>query len=175
MAAVTQFIDPHPARRHTRIVLSGSLREGTMLAAYFQKQTNLLFGLIFVGMLVWMFGAQTNAPLKPSSTVPEISIGDAFAAITRGAVVIDVRERDAYEKGHIEGAVSVPLEELKRRAAEFAAQKEKEYVIYCGNGSNLGPQGTRVLVDAGHPAAKNLTAGLSGWKAAGQPVASGPK
>lgn len=145
-----------------------------MVAAYFQKQTNLIYGLLFVGMLVWVSGTQTNSPVKPF-TVPEISISDAFAAITRGAVVIDVRERDAYEKGHIDGAVSVPLEDLKRRAAELATQTDKEYVIYCGDGSTLGPQGTRVLVEAGHPATKNLTAGLSGWRAAGHPVKSGAR
>jgi rhodanese-related sulfurtransferase len=145
-----------------------------MITAYLQRQPNLIFGLLFVGALIWMNNAQTNAPLKPF-TVPEISISDALAAITRGAVVIDVRERDAYEKGHIAGAVSVPLEELKRRAAEYAAQKEMEYVIYCGDGSTIGPEGTRVLNEAGHPSAKNLAAGFSGWKAAGHPVASGTK
>jgi rhodanese-related sulfurtransferase len=145
-----------------------------MIAAYLQRQPALIYGLLFVGFFIWMTSTQTHAPVKPF-TVPEISISDALAAITRGAVVIDVRERDAYEKGHIAGAVSVPLEELKRRAAEYAAAKEKEYVIYCGDGSTIGPEGTRVLNEAGHPSAKNLAAGLSGWKAAGHPVASGAK
>lgn len=144
-----------------------------MVAAYLQRPF-LIFGLLYVGMFIWMLSPQTSAPMK-SFTVPEISISDALAAIARGAVVIDVRERDVYEKGHIAGAVSVPLEELERRAPEYAAQKEKEFIIYCGDGSRIGPEGTRVLNEAGHPAAKNLTAGLSGWKAAGHPVASGAK
>jgi len=145
-----------------------------MVAAYLQRQPAVFFGLLLLGFFVWMSSVQTHAPLKPL-TVPEISISDALAAIARGAVVIDVRERDAYEKGHIAGAVSVPLEELKRRAAEYAAQKEKEFVIYCGDGSTIGPEATRVLNEAGHPAAKNLTAGLSGWRAQGHPVASGSR
>jgi rhodanese-related sulfurtransferase len=107
--------------------------------------------------------------------VPEISASDAATAIDRGALVIDVRGRAAYEKGHIPNAVSVPLDELRRRAAEFAAVRDKEYVIYCGNGSTLGPRGTQVLIDAGHPAARNLSGGMPGWKAAGQPVAAGAK
>ena len=139
-----------------------------------QKRTNLILSLLFVGLVIWLSSAQKNGPLK-TFTVPEISISDAVEAITRGAIVIDVRERDAYDRGHIAGAVSVPLEELKRRAAEYAALKERELVIYCGDGSTLGPEGTRVLNDAGHPAAKNLAAGFSGWKAAGHPVASGAK
>lgn len=161
-----------------------------MVTAFLHRQPKLVLGLLFVGFLVWVSGTQTtpttqtSAPATPFGepeakgkrfTVPEISIIDALAAIARGAVVIDVRDREVYEKGHIAGAVSVPLEELKRRAAEYAALKEQEYVIYCGDGSRLGPEGTQVLNEAGHPSAKNLEAGFSGWKAAGHPVASGAK
>jgi len=158
-----------------------------MVIAFLRRQPSYIFGLLIVGLLFLMSGTQTTQTSAPDSplmeretkvksfAVPEISIIDALAAIARGAVVIDVRGRDAYEKGHIDGAVSVPLEDLKRRAAEYAAQTDKEYVIYCGDGSTLGPQGTQVLVEAGHPATKNLTAGLSGWRAAGHPVASGAK
>jgi len=140
----------------------------------FLKRNNLVLGFVIIGMVFWVSNVQNSGPLK-SFTVPEISIGDAVTAIARGAMVIDVRERDAYEKGHIPNAVSVPLDELRRRAAEFAAVKDKEFVIYCGDGSTLGPQGTQALTDAGHPATKNLAAGLPGWKAAGHPVASGAK
>lgn len=136
----------------------------------FLKRNNLILGLLIIGLVFWVSGVQKN-----SLKVPEISVGDTVTAIARGAMVIDVRERDAYEKAHIPGAVSVPLDELRRRADEYAALKDRELVIYCGNGSTLGTKGTRVLNEAGHPAAKNLGAGLSGWKAAGHPVASGAK
>lgn len=160
-----------------------------MVAAYLQRQPNLILGLLFVGVLIWMSGTpmtqttQTSEPVTPFAVpeakakrftmVPEISISDALAAIARGAVVIDVRDRDVYEKGHIEGAVSVPLEELKRQAGDYAALDEQELVIYCGDGSRLGPEGTQALNEAGHSSAKNLAAGYSGWKAAGHPVSPG--
>lgn len=140
----------------------------------FLKRDNLVLGFVIIGLVFWASSVQNGSPLQ-SYKVPEISVTDAITAIARGATVIDVRGRDAYDNGHIPNAVSVPLDELKRRAAEFAAVKDKEYVIYCGDGSTLGPQGTQALVDAGHPATKNLAAGLPGWKAAGNPVASGAK
>ena len=161
-----------------------------MVTALLHRQPGLILGLLFVGFLVWISGAttapapQANAPATPfweseakakRLTVPEISIVDALAAIARGALVIDVRDRDVYEQGHIAGSVSVPLAELKRQAGEFAALTEMEFVIYCGDGSRLGPEGTQALNDAGHPSTKNLAAGYSGWKAAGHPVASGTK
>jgi len=140
----------------------------------FLKRNNLVLGFVIIGLVFWVSSVQNSNPLK-SFTVPEISIGDAVTAIAKGATVIDVRGRDAYDKGHIPNAVSVPLDELRGRAAEFAAVKDMEYVIYCGDGSTLGPQGTQVLTDAGHPATKNLSEGLPGWKAAGHPVAAGAR
>lgn len=131
--------------------------------------SSLILGVLIIA---WVFFA---AQLQKRPNVPEISIGDAVTAIERGATVIDVRERHAYEKGHIPGAISIPLDELRMRAAEFAAARNKEYIIYCGNGSTLGPEGTQVLTKAGHASTRNLPSGLSGWKAAGQPVATGAK
>lgn len=161
-----------------------------MVTALLQRQPKLILGLLFVGFLVWLSGAQTtpapqaSAPATPFGesearakrfTGPEISIVDALAAIARGALVIDVRDREVYEQSHIAGSVSVPLADLKRQAEDFAALTDMEFIIYCGDGSRLGPEGTQALNDAGHPSTKNLAAGYSGWKAAGHPVASGTK
>jgi rhodanese-related sulfurtransferase len=43
--------------------------------------------------------------------------------------VIDVRPREEFEAGHIPGAVSIPVPELKRRAQELP--KRKEVIAYC--------------------------------------------
>ncbi|MCA1562550.1 MAG: rhodanese-like domain-containing protein [Acidobacteria bacterium] len=45
-------------------------------------------------------------------------------------VVVDVRGADAFEAGHIPGALSVPLAEVERRADELKALK-KPIVVYC--------------------------------------------
>lgn len=154
----------------------------------------LLPGALVVTLAVWSWGAQQyadapgyaapeiSAPAMPparlalpSIPVIDIAVVDAVTAVAKGAMVIDVRTRDAYAEGHIAGAVSMPLDELKRRAPELAAATTTEYVVYCGNGSNLGPQAARALTAAGHPATRNLGAGYSAWKAAGHPVATGAK
>src|SRR5918911_1955040 len=48
----------------------------------------------------------------------------------RGDVVlIDVRPREEYEAGHIDGARSIPIDELDARLAELPA--DREVVAYC--------------------------------------------
>jgi rhodanese-related sulfurtransferase len=46
-------------------------------------------------------------------------------------VLIDVRSRDAYEKGHIPGALSVPLESLDALAPRL--NRDDELVVVCWN------------------------------------------
>lgn len=46
-----------------------------------------------------------------------------------GTVLVDVRERDEYVRGHLPGAVSVPLAELRERMAELPA--DADVVAYC--------------------------------------------
>ncbi len=44
-------------------------------------------------------------------------------------VLLDARDRASFEKDHIPGAVSAPLEEVDRLAPRLS--KDKEYVTYC--------------------------------------------
>jgi len=145
-----------------------------MITADVRNYTYLSGGVLLLALSLW-FSSSVQLDFRRAPAVPEISVGNAAAAIARGAVVIDVRERAVYERGHIAGAISMPLAELKRHAAEYAAMKSREIVVYCGNGSTLGPEGTSALNAAGHPNARNLSGGYSGWKAAGQPVVTGPR
>jgi rhodanese-related sulfurtransferase len=46
-------------------------------------------------------------------------------------VLIDTRARDAFTKAHIQGAISVPLEELKDLASQLP--RDKTLVTYCWN------------------------------------------
>ena len=48
----------------------------------------------------------------------------------RKGVVVDVRDEAAFEAGHIPGAMSVPLDEVERRAAELK-KLAKPILLYC--------------------------------------------
>ena len=83
-------------------------------------------------------------------------------------VVLDVRPREEYEAGHIPGAISIPLEELKRRVKELP--KSKQIVAYCrGPLCALAPEATRYLKGKGYRV-KRLAEGAPDWEAAGLPL-----
>ena len=86
-------------------------------------------------------------------------------------IVLDVRPREEYEAGHIPGAVSIPLADLKGRMATLPPGVE--IVAYCrGPYCVLAPQALELLRRRGY-VARRLVDGFPEWRRAGFPVATG--
>jgi rhodanese-related sulfurtransferase/DNA-binding HxlR family transcriptional regulator len=84
------------------------------------------------------------------------------------AVLIDVRPREEYAAGHIEGARSIPLQELDRLLAELPA--DREIVAYCrGPFCAFAHEAVRRLTSAGR-AARRLDEGWPEWQLANGPA-----
>lgn len=83
-------------------------------------------------------------------------------------LVLDVRPTQEYAAGHLPGAVSIPVAELKRRLSELP--KNKEIVAYCrGSFCAFAPEAARYLDKKGFRT-RLLDGGLPDWAAAGLPV-----
>nr|WP_272926180.1 rhodanese-like domain-containing protein [Streptomyces sp. SID8379] len=82
------------------------------------------------------------------------------AAREAGAALVDVRTRAEHARGAIPGAVNIPLDELRERAAELPAG---ELVVHCQVGLR-GHTALRLLAGLGRDAA-NLDGGYATWSA----------
>jgi rhodanese-related sulfurtransferase len=88
-----------------------------------------------------------------------------------GVIVLDVRPREEYEAGHIPGAISIPLADLKGRMASLP--RGAEIVAYCrGPYCVLAPQALDLLRREGFTA-RRLEDGFPEWRRAGLPIATG--
>jgi rhodanese-related sulfurtransferase/DNA-binding transcriptional ArsR family regulator len=84
--------------------------------------------------------------------------------------VVDVRPSDEYQAGHIPGALSVPVPELKRRLREIP--KSREVIAYCrGRYCVYSLEAVTLLRKHGYRA-RRAHEGLPDWRAAGLPVES---
>jgi rhodanese-related sulfurtransferase/predicted transcriptional regulator len=83
-------------------------------------------------------------------------------------VVLDVRPAAEYAAGHLPGAVSIPVGELRRRLAELPA--DREIVAYCrGPYCAFAHEAVAVLREDGF-LARRLEDGFPEWRAAGLTV-----
>lgn len=75
--------------------------------------------------------------------------------------VLDVREPEEYDAFHIDGAVSIPLGELEKRAGEISTDKPVYVVCRTGNRSDMA---AHMLVEKGFSDVVNVKPGMSEWK-----------
>jgi rhodanese-related sulfurtransferase/DNA-binding transcriptional ArsR family regulator len=98
-----------------------------------------------------------------------VAIDELLARARSGKVVIlDTRPAGEFAAGHIAGAVSVPVDELKRRLADLP--KSKEFVAYCRGPYCVYADRAVELLRASGRKARRLAEGFPEWKAAGLPV-----
>ncbi len=95
-----------------------------------------------------------------------------LARVKEGAVtVLDVRPAEEFQAGHIPGAISIPLKELKSRLKDLA--RDQEIVAYCrGPYCVLAVQAVEMLRAKGFPAVR-LEEDVQDLRAMGFPVEVG--
>lgn len=113
-----------------------------------------------------------EAYLGDRSGLEPISRDELRARMQRGdLVVLDVRPEPEFRAGHITGARSVPVTELRR--ALRSLPKDVEVVAYCrGPYCVYADDAVRELRRRGY-GARRLQDGFPEWKRAGLPVAAG--
>lgn len=95
-----------------------------------------------------------NATEASSSMDAKVNTIDADTAIEMMAsgdpyVLVDVRTKEEYAEGHIEGAILLPLDQLETLAEEQLPDKDATILVYCRSG-NRSAQASALLVELGY-------------------------
>jgi rhodanese-related sulfurtransferase len=98
--------------------------------------------------------------------VPTASVSGVPDPLPDGLLVLDVREDDEWQAGHVEGSLHVPLRQLGERYADLPDAEQTLVVCRVGNRSAYA---TAFLQQQGVDAV-NLDGGLVAWHAAGRPL-----
>jgi rhodanese-related sulfurtransferase len=86
-------------------------------------------------------------------------------------ILLDVRERDAFDAGHIPGAIHLPRGQLELRVNEMLPDPTARILTCCEYGriSTLAAATLRML---GFQRAVALDGGMKAWREAGLPLAT---
>ncbi len=97
--------------------------------------------------------------------IDEISTVEAQAALAspNAPLVVDVRELDEWEEGHIPGAIFVSRGRLEQQIEGLVPDKTRPLLVYCAVGARSA-FAAKSLTDLGYEDVVNLAGGFTDWK-----------
>jgi glyoxylase-like metal-dependent hydrolase (beta-lactamase superfamily II)/rhodanese-related sulfurtransferase len=107
-----------------------------------------------------------------SAVVPFMSLIELKAHVESNAgdlLILDVREREAYERGHISGSHLLPRGQLELRVNGEIPDPTRRIVVYCELGQ-ISTLATATLREMGFQRAVALDGGMQAWREAGYPM-----
>lgn len=112
-----------------------------------------------------------NITPTPSKMKPQSTAHDLKSRLEWGEpafTILDVRDRDTFNNGHIMGAMPMPVDELADRAGS-AIDVNRDVYVYADSDEQTS-QAASTLRQAGFSAVSELQGGFAAWKAAGGPT-----
>jgi len=146
-------------------------------AAFVDMMRNLNLTMpkhITEALRVNMSGGRSVAQLlaEAAARVPFMSLQELRNHVQGGStelLILDVREREAYERGHIPGARLLPRGQLELRVNSELPDPTQRILAYCELGQ-ISTFAAATLRNMGYQRAVALDGGLQAWRAAGFPV-----
>lgn len=105
--------------------------------------------------------------------VTEISPTEAAAKSKNGeAVIVDVREKDEWDEGHIPDAIHMSRGTIELEIEEKVPDTNAVIICHCGGGGRSA-LASESLQRMGYKNVRSMAGGFKAWKAAGLPTTSG--
>ena len=97
--------------------------------------------------------------------IVEISSADTNALLESGdvPVLLDVREQDEWQEGHLPGALHVPRGNLESRVEALLPDKDADIVVYCAGG-HRSAFAVKTLDELGYTSLRSMAGGFTDWK-----------
>ena len=124
-----------------------------------------------------MSGAKPVSQLlaEAAAKVPFMSLAELASRIggnSRDMVILDLREKDAFETGHVPGALHLPRGQLELRVNSDLPDPTVKILTCCEFGK-ISTLAAATLRELGYPRATALEGGLAAWREAGHPLEAG--
>ena len=121
-----------------------------------------------------MSGGKTVAQLltEAAAQVPFIAMAELAERVNRnelGLILLDVREKDAFDAGHIPGARHLPRGQLELRVNTELPDPTLRILVCCEFG-RISTLAAATLRELGYTRAAALDGGIKAWRESGLPM-----
>jgi len=110
-----------------------------------------------------------TAPDRARQGIEMVTLDRAIEEIDAGAKLIDVREQNEWEAGHLDAAVHVPQGELVERIDEIAPDRSERLLLHCRT-DNRSARMAHELEGLGYEDVGVIEGGIVAWEDAGLPT-----
>jgi molybdopterin/thiamine biosynthesis adenylyltransferase/rhodanese-related sulfurtransferase len=107
---------------------------------------------------------------KIRSQVEEVDPSEVREHLGNGVVLVDVRESEEWDAGHIPGAKHVPRGYLESRIEGAVADRDQRVVIYCASGQRSALAANTLCEQLGYENVASMNGGITLWKDRGYEV-----
>jgi DNA-binding transcriptional ArsR family regulator/rhodanese-related sulfurtransferase len=110
-----------------------------------------------------------NTYLTAKDSLDPIPASELIEKVKQDLVtVLDVRPKEEFEAGHVQGAINIPIEELQQHLKDF--EPGQEVIAYCRGPHCILAFDAVAQLRKGGLQARRLENGFPEWKVAGLPV-----
>jgi adenylyltransferase/sulfurtransferase len=108
--------------------------------------------------------------------IKEVSVHEVNDKLNsnNGFTVVDVREGDEWEQGHLDKAIFLPRGFLEQKADKLLTDKNQPIVVYCAGGTRSA-FAAKTLQDLGYSNVCSMRGGFTEWKNNGLPFVTPDK
>jgi sulfur-carrier protein adenylyltransferase/sulfurtransferase len=104
------------------------------------------------------------------SQVDEVDPAEVSRQRSNGAVLVDVRETEEFDAGHIPGAKHVPRGYLESRIEAAVPDRDAHLILYCASGQRSALAAHTLKQLLGYQNVESMTGGITLWKDRGYEV-----
>ena len=113
-------------------------------------------------------GAEVIRQIKQQ--IQEVDPAEVSEHLGNGVTLVDVRESEEWDRGHIPGAVHVPRGYLESRIDGAVADRDTPVVLYCATGQRSALAAHTLTELLGYTNVRSMTGGITLWKDRGYKV-----
>lgn len=84
-------------------------------------------------------------------------------------IVIDVRTREEYSEGHINGSILLPVDTVHKKIVSIIPDKNKIVYVHCRSGTR-SKRAVKIMEKMGYTNIFNMQGGFLAWEQLGLPV-----
>src|SRR5215213_3230559 len=107
---------------------------------------------------------------KIRSQVEEVDPAEVREHLGNGVVLVDVRESEEWDAGHIPGAKHVPRGYLESRIEGVVSDRDRRIVVYCASGQRSALAANTLQELLGYENVASMNGGITLWKDRGYDV-----